>query len=333
MAFPRKPAFAFVLLLACGKKSSPPPLAAASDAGPAATVAVADAAPSPPSTFSGTTSAEPRPKRADAGGCIAIPDEGLDGEELELVGKLTVDTQYTHPNGTLTRPYILKLDKPRCTDSPIGWEDGDEEAKSTIREVHVAPDARRLDLRPLKNAKVKVRGKYMVAHTAWHARPLVVFLTSAERIGPAPERAPLDPLRDGKHFGHIDKIDLGAMTMSFDVGQLYLGKAAIAEQKRRRTLGGIMAANEKGPVDPNETFWVDDEFDPRTIPIDPNVTVAANPVPANKRDGGVQPNVPLPLTTLADWDAGSPFFIDRGYEITIKDGKVVKIEEADRARY
>lgn len=101
--------------------------------------------------------------------CIEVDSE-LGGKHITLEGTVFVDDSFEHPARGKTHPYILRLDAPRCA---IGIDD------ATVSEVHLAP-SEGIALKPLVGAHVRVSGDPFSAHTAWHARPIVLMATSAK---------------------------------------------------------------------------------------------------------------------------------------------------------
>ena len=103
--------------------------------------------------------------------CIEVDSE-LGGKHITLEGRIVVDDSFEHPSRGKTRPYILLLDAPRCA---IGIDD------VRVSELHLAPSDG-ITLKPLVGAHVRVSGDPFTAHTAWHARPIVLMVTSANAI-------------------------------------------------------------------------------------------------------------------------------------------------------
>jgi hypothetical protein len=106
------------------------------------------------------------PERA----CAPLPDDRPE-TSVSLDGTLYVDETFAHPNGTRTRPYILRLDAPRC----VAGADG-------VREVHVG-GIEGVELRPWVGRRVRVSGVAIQAMTAWHARPVVILASAARPTG------------------------------------------------------------------------------------------------------------------------------------------------------
>ncbi|MDB4934004.1 MAG: hypothetical protein JWP87_976 [Labilithrix sp.] len=100
--------------------------------------------------------------------CIEVDSE-LGGKHITLEGRIVVDESYEHPARGKTRPLILRLDAPRCA---IGSDE------PRIAEVHLAASDG-LTLKPLVGKHVRVSGDPFTAHTAWHARPIVLLTTTA----------------------------------------------------------------------------------------------------------------------------------------------------------
>jgi len=103
--------------------------------------------------------------------CVELDNE-LGGKHITLEGHLVVDPAHEHPTRGKTHPYILRLDAPRCaigTDTP------------SVTELHLA-SSDGVALKPLVGKHVRVSGDPFAAHTAWHARPVVLMTTSATSI-------------------------------------------------------------------------------------------------------------------------------------------------------
>jgi hypothetical protein len=108
---------------------------------------------------------------AAADSCVELYTE-LGGKPVTLEGRVVLDHTHEHPTRGKTHPYILRLDAPRCaigTDAP------------SITEVHLA-SSEGVALRPLIGKHVRVSGDPFAAHTAWHARPVVLMTTTATRL-------------------------------------------------------------------------------------------------------------------------------------------------------
>lgn len=124
----------------------------------------------------------------------------------------------------------------------------------------------------------------------------------------------------GKHFGYIDAVDLAHNALTFDVATLYRGKAAVLEAKKRESLlvGGDEAS----------TFVVDDDPTRRTLPVASDVVVDV----LETSPGGARPRARASLSFFDAKDAGDsePEPFERAWEITLKDGKVVRIDEVER---
>lgn len=104
--------------------------------------------------------------------CIDVDDERGGGKRVTLEGLLVVDTQFAHPSRGKTRPFILRLHAPRCA---IGT------SEPRVVEVHLA-SGDGVELKPLFNKHVRVTGSPFAAHTAWHARDVVVMAASAAAL-------------------------------------------------------------------------------------------------------------------------------------------------------
>lgn len=104
--------------------------------------------------------------------CIDVDEERGGGKRVTLEGLLVVDTQFAHPSRGKTRPFILRLHAPRCA---IGT------SEPRVVEVHLA-SGDGVELRPLLNKHVRVTGSTFAAHTAWHARDVVVMAASAAAL-------------------------------------------------------------------------------------------------------------------------------------------------------
>jgi hypothetical protein len=148
-----------LLALACGHEASAPSAPVAHDvevafAAPAVTLLQATAQPATP--------AQP---------CVEVDSE-LGGKHIALEGRIFVDDTFEHPARGKTRPYILRLDAPRCA---IGIDE------TNVSELHLAAGDG-IALKPLLGAHVRVAGDPFAAHTAWHARPVVLMVTSARNL-------------------------------------------------------------------------------------------------------------------------------------------------------
>lgn len=103
--------------------------------------------------------------------CIEVDDE-LGGKHVALEGLVFVDPAHEHPTRGKTRPYILRLDAPRCAngvDAP------------RVSEVHLA-SSEAIALKPLVGKHVRISGDPFAAHTAWHARPIVLMATAVATL-------------------------------------------------------------------------------------------------------------------------------------------------------
>ena len=149
---------ACIVALACGHEAPAP-------AAPLAPVAAPSPAPAPAVTSAVTLTAAELP--ADAR-CIEV-DAELGGKHTALEGRIFVDTTHEHPSRGKTRPFILRLDTPRCA---IGT------SEPRVAEVHLA-SSEGVVLKPLVGKHVRVAGEPFLAHTAWHARPIVLMTTTA----------------------------------------------------------------------------------------------------------------------------------------------------------
>jgi len=103
--------------------------------------------------------------------CIEVDSE-LGGKHITLEGRIFVDDAFAHPARGKTRPYILLLDAPRCA---IGIDE------DRVSEIHLA-SSEGIALKPLVGAHVRVSGDPFTAHTAWHARPIVLMVTSTSTL-------------------------------------------------------------------------------------------------------------------------------------------------------
>jgi hypothetical protein len=103
--------------------------------------------------------------------CIEL-DAELGGKRITLEGRVVVDQAFEHPARGKTRPYILRLDAPRCA---IGT------SEATVAELHLAP-SEGVALKPLVGKHVRVSGDPFAAHTAWHARPVVLMTTTTTAL-------------------------------------------------------------------------------------------------------------------------------------------------------
>ena len=150
-----------LLALACRREASPPSTAAVD-------VPVAHATAHAAAHVTEERTAARRGEEAPAEACIEVDSE-LGGTHITLQGRVVVDDAFEHPARGKTHPYILVLDAPRCA---TGID------ASSVREVHLT-SSEGLALKPLVGAHVRVSGDPFVAHTAWHARPIVLMATSA----------------------------------------------------------------------------------------------------------------------------------------------------------
>jgi hypothetical protein len=136
--------------------------------------------PAPPTT--GTAGAEELPLEpatastapADPHACLEV-DSSFSGKPAVLSGTIYVDSEFEHPARGKTRPFILRLDAPRCVMAA-----GVEEPRAT--EVHLAPTDG-ASLKSLVGKHVRVSGEPFVAHTAWHARGIVVLTGNVKPAG------------------------------------------------------------------------------------------------------------------------------------------------------
>ena len=110
------------------------------------------------------------PTPATDASCMNVdPESAAPTTHLTLEGRLFVDTAFEHPSRGKTRPYILRLDEPRCA---IGIDE------ARITEIHLA-SVEGVNLKELVGKHVRVSGDPFAAHTAWHARPVVLMTTKA----------------------------------------------------------------------------------------------------------------------------------------------------------
>lgn len=146
-----------VLALACRHEATTPPSAPIRDV---ETRPLPARLASPPPA--GASSADP---------CIEVDSE-LGGTHITLEGRVSVDDAFEHPARGKTHPYILTLDAPRCA---VGIDE------TAVRELHLT-STEGLALKPFVGAHVRVSGDPFAAHTAWHARPIVLVATSARAL-------------------------------------------------------------------------------------------------------------------------------------------------------
>jgi hypothetical protein len=150
---------ACLVALACGHEASRPSALAISVA-PAPPVAAA-----PVASMTPPEQAAPSPRPSD---CVEVNAE-LGGTHITLEGRVFVDNAFEHPARGKTHPYILRLDAPRCA---IGIEE------PNVTELHLA-SSEGVALAPLVGKRVRVAGDPFSAHTAWHARTVVLMTTTA----------------------------------------------------------------------------------------------------------------------------------------------------------
>jgi len=149
--------------LACGHEASAPSAlrdAPEASLAPQAQEAPAQALPSKP--VAEDTPAVP---------CIDVEDVDREsrGSHITLEGHVFIDDLYEHPARGKTHPYILHLDEPRCA---LGI-DGPRITELHLTSIDGVP------LKALAGKHVRVSGDPFSAHTAWHARPVVLMTTKA----------------------------------------------------------------------------------------------------------------------------------------------------------
>jgi hypothetical protein len=137
------------------------------DPGPA-TSAAATATASPSAATAAPPPAVAPPSPAPAETCIEV-DAVAGGKPVTLEGRIVVDDTFQHPSRGPTRPFILRLEASRCA---IGID------APRVAEIHLAP-TEAVALKPLVGQRVRVAGDPFQAHTAWHARDIVLMTTSA----------------------------------------------------------------------------------------------------------------------------------------------------------
>jgi hypothetical protein len=138
-------------------------------AAPAPTVALAELAQASTVANAQPVAAVAAVAPATAGDeCIDVDDEHGGGKRITLEGRLVIDTEFAHPARGKTRPFILRLESPRCA---VGTRE------PRVVEVHLA-SGEGVELKPLLDRRVRVTGEPFAAHTAWHARD-VVFMTAS----------------------------------------------------------------------------------------------------------------------------------------------------------
>jgi hypothetical protein len=147
-----------LLALACGHEASAP-----------SAVRVADA---PARALVEQQQQPPTPKELPAGERCVEVDSELGGKHVTLEGRIFVDDAFEHPARGKTHPYILHLDTPRCA---IGIDE------PRVAELHLT-SSEGIPLKTLVGAHVRVSGDPFTAHTAWHARPIVLMATTATTI-------------------------------------------------------------------------------------------------------------------------------------------------------
>ncbi|MBX3185566.1 MAG: hypothetical protein KF819_01070 [Labilithrix sp.] len=153
------------IALACAH--DPPAPARAREA---STPALASApTPAPPPAPPPAPAPAPAPAATKAAeSCIEV-NADFGGKPTTLEGRLVVDAAFSHPSRGPTRPFILRLAASRCA---IGIE------QPRVLEVHLAPTDS-VTLKPLVGQRIRVSGEPFMAHTAWHARPIVVLTKNA----------------------------------------------------------------------------------------------------------------------------------------------------------
>ena len=162
---------ACALALACGHEAGSPRALPAP-----ATIAVVTVAPnvSDPAASAAIAADRASPSRAaepHGEACIEVDDD-LGGTHISLEGRIVVDDEFEHPARGKTHPYVLRLDAPRCA---VGIDD------AQVREVALA-SSEGIELKPLVGRRVRVSGDPFMAHTAWHARPIVLMATTVTRV-------------------------------------------------------------------------------------------------------------------------------------------------------
>ena len=113
----------------------------------------------------------PRLPRPAGESCVEVDSE-LGGKHVTLEGRIFVDDTFEHPARGKTHPYILHLDAPRCA---VGIDE------PRVAELHLT-SSEGIPLKSLVGAHVRVSGDPFTAHTAWHARPVVLMATTATTI-------------------------------------------------------------------------------------------------------------------------------------------------------
>jgi hypothetical protein len=159
-----------LLAFACRREASPPSTAALPDPGQPLAQVARDTHVTDERTELAERAERAEEERSDET-CIAVDDD-LGGTHITLEGRVVVDDTFEHPSRGKTHPYILQLDTPRCAT-------GIDEL--SVRELHLTA-SEDIPLKPLVGAHVRVSGDPFVAHTAWHARPIVLMATSAAPI-------------------------------------------------------------------------------------------------------------------------------------------------------
>lgn len=157
------------LLLACAHESTGAPVT--TESAPVVHVPIAEV------TGAGGDAPAPLPAVAaepSSASCLEV-DSSFRGTPATLEGEIFVDDVHEHPTRGKTHPYILRLDAPRCVLAA-----GHDEPRVT--EVHLAATDG-VSLRALVGKHVRVSGEPFAAHTAWHARGIVV-LTSRAGVTP-----------------------------------------------------------------------------------------------------------------------------------------------------
>lgn len=159
-----------LVALACGHEATTPPRLRETRrieiepvvAAPITTVETEPAQPAP----------LPAPAASRSGEACVELDTELGGKHITLEGRVVVDDAHQHPTRGKTHPYILRLDAPRCA---IGTEE------PSVTELHLA-SGDGVSLKPLVGQRVRASGDPFAAHTAWHARPVVLMTTTATRL-------------------------------------------------------------------------------------------------------------------------------------------------------